>query len=126
LRRLLCGEMGEAEWSGRVGQSSPPPHYRSVLAQSLGMEQPGTVVPDRAWTTSERVLRVAGRRVRQSGGPLDDELAIGGIDRIDVANVAVVDLLIVVVLNLHDLVAGGKGPTEPLHFAITSGVGCGL
>ena len=70
MRLLLRGEMGKAEWSGRVGQPSPPPHYRSVLAQSLGLEQPGTVVPDRARTTSARVLRVAVRRVRQSGGPL--------------------------------------------------------
>ena len=32
--------------------------------------------------------------------------------------VAVIDLLVVVVLDLHDLVAGRKGPAESLYFAV--------
>jgi hypothetical protein len=44
-----------------------------------------------------------------------DELAIGGIDRIDVTNVAVVDL-----------VARGQGSTEPLDLVVASGVECSL
>jgi hypothetical protein len=44
----------------------------------------------------------------------------------DVANVTVVGLLVVVVLDLHDLVAGGEGPAEPLHLAITGRIEGGL
>jgi hypothetical protein len=40
------------------------------------------------------------------------------VDVIDVANVAIVDLLVIVVLDLHDLVARRKGPAEALHLAI--------
>ena len=38
------------------------------------------------------------------------EFARLGVDVVDIADVAVVDLLVVVVLDLHDLVAGRKGP----------------
>src|SRR5208337_3694116 len=41
---------------------------------------------------------------------------------VDVADVAVVDLLVVVILDLHDLVAGRKGPAEPLDLAFAGGV----
>ena len=51
-----------------------------------------------------------------------NDLACIGVDVVDIADVAVVDLLIVIVLDLHDLVAGGEGPAEPLHLAITGGV----
>ena len=49
-----------------------------------------------------------------------------GINVIDVANVAVLDLLVVVVLDLHDLVAWRKCPAKPLDLAITGGVQRGL
>src|SRR5262249_34050835 len=42
------------------------------------------------------------------------------------ANVAVVDLLVIVVLDLHDLVAGGEGPAEPLYLLFAGGVERGL
>src|ERR1700726_441791 len=42
------------------------------------------------------------------------------------ADVAVVDLLVVIVLDLHDLVAGGEGPAEPLHLAIAGRIECSL
>src|SRR4029453_14515508 len=48
------------------------------------------------------------------------------IDVVDVADVAVIDLLVVVVLDLHHLVAGREGPAEPLHFAVTGGIERGL
>src|SRR5208282_2220464 len=44
------------------------------------------------------------------------------IDVVDVADVPVVDFLVVVILVLHDLVAGRKGPAEPLDFAFAGGV----
>ena len=47
-----------------------------------------------------------------------NELARTGVDVVDGANIAVVHLLVLVVLDLHDLVAGRKGPAEPLHLAI--------
>src|SRR6266481_4950576 len=50
------------------------------------------------------------------------EFAGLGIDIVDVANIAVVDLLVVVVLDLHHLVARRKGPAETLHLAVDSGV----
>src|SRR5207245_10013903 len=49
-----------------------------------------------------------------------------GIDIVDVANIAVVDLLVVVVLDLHHLVARRKGPAETLYLAFTGRVQCGL
>ena len=52
------------------------------------------------------------------------KLARSYIDIIDIADVAVVDLLLLVVLDLHHLVAGRKGPTESLHPPITSRVQC--
>jgi DNA-binding Lrp family transcriptional regulator len=50
------------------------------------------------------------------------ELAVVGINIVDVADVAVIDLLVVVVLDLHYLVAGRKAPTEPLDLALSGGV----
>ena len=48
-----------------------------------------------------------------------------GIDVVDIADVAVVDFLVVVILDLHDLVAWRKGPAESLDFAFAGGVqGC--
>jgi hypothetical protein len=62
------------------------------------------------------------------GSAVEDgtELAISGVDTFDVANIAVVDLLVVVVLDLHNLVAGGEGPTEPLYLVVASGIERGL
>ena len=45
-----------------------------------------------------------------------------GVNAIDVADVTVVDLLIVVVLDLHHLVARREGPAEPLDHAFASRV----
>ena len=44
-----------------------------------------------------------------------------GVDVVDIADIAVVDLFVVIVLDLHDLVAGGKGPAEALDLAIAGG-----
>src|SRR4051794_26267666 len=49
-------------------------------------------------------------------------LALGGIDIIDIANVGVVDVLVVVVLDLHDLVAGRKCPSESFDLSISDGI----
>ena len=38
------------------------------------------------------------------------------------ANVAVIDLLVVVVLDLHDLVARGEGPAEAFDLSLASGI----
>ena len=45
-----------------------------------------------------------------------------GINIVDIADVAVIDLLVVVVLDLHHLVAGRKGPAEPLDLALAGGI----
>ncbi len=55
-----------------------------------------------------------------------NELARIGIDVVDGANIAVVDLLFVVILDLHHFVAGSKRPTKPLDLAIAGGIECGL
>src|SRR5262249_48137439 len=78
---------------------------------------------------------VNGRRVRRHqrieftesvrDGPAieaNNYLARVGGNIVDGADVAVVDLLVVVVLDLHDLIAGRKGPTEPLDLAVASGI----
>src|SRR5215469_14449712 len=44
------------------------------------------------------------------------------VDIIDGANVAVVALLVVVVLDLHHLVARRKDPTESFNFAVAGGI----
>jgi hypothetical protein len=51
-----------------------------------------------------------------------DDLTPIGVDVIDIADVAVVGLLVIIVLDLHDLVARGKGPAEPLRLAIAGGI----
>src|SRR5690349_17040112 len=51
-----------------------------------------------------------------------DDLTRIGIDIVDIADVAVVDLLVIVVLDLHDFVTGGKSPAKPLHLAIAGGI----
>src|SRR5262249_21247028 len=50
------------------------------------------------------------------GTPIEagTEFALIKVDIHDVADIAVVDLLVVVVLDLHDLVAGREGPAESL------------
>ena len=55
-----------------------------------------------------------------------NDLACIGVDIVDIADIAVVNLLVVIVLDLHDLVTGREGPTEPLHLAITGGIERGL
>jgi hypothetical protein len=55
-----------------------------------------------------------------------DELAIGGIDTFDFANVAVIHVLVIIVLDLHDLVAGGEGPSETLDLVVAGGIECSL
>src|ERR1700719_244470 len=54
------------------------------------------------------------------------ELCNVRVNIIDVADVAVVDFLVVVVFDLHHLVAGGESPAEPLDLSITRGIECGL
>src|SRR5205823_12225410 len=51
-----------------------------------------------------------------------NDLVRVGVNIVDVADITVVDLLVVVVLDLHHLVAGGKGPAEPLDLAIAGGI----
>jgi len=46
------------------------------------------------------------------------EFARIGVDIVDGADVAVVNLLVVVVLDLHYLIAKRKDPTEPLDFVV--------
>jgi hypothetical protein len=41
----------------------------------------------------------------------DGQFAGSKVDVIDVPDIAIINLLIVVVLDLHDLVTGGEGPT---------------
>jgi hypothetical protein len=44
----------------------------------------------------------------------------------DKSDVAVVDLLVIVVLDLQDLVAGRKGPAQSLDLALARRIQCGL
>src|SRR6202165_5228924 len=45
-----------------------------------------------------------------------------GVYIIDIADVAVINFLVVVVLDLHDLVAGCEGPAEAFDLALAGGV----
>jgi len=51
-----------------------------------------------------------------------DQLTSVGVDIVDVTDVAIVDLFIVIVLDLHDLVAGREGPAEAPHFSLAGGI----
>src|SRR5262249_1661522 len=53
------------------------------------------------------------------GTPIEagSEFAIFRIDIHDIADIAVVDFFVVVVLDLHDLVAGREGPAESFDLA---------
>src|SRR5665213_2504548 len=51
-----------------------------------------------------------------------DQLTSVGVDIVDVTDVAIVDLFIVIVLDLHDLVAGREGPAEALTFRSPAGL----
>src|SRR4249919_2666084 len=55
-----------------------------------------------------------------------NELTRADVDAVDVADIAVVNLLVVVVLDLHDLVARSEGPTEPFYLLIAGGIECSL
>src|SRR5271166_4104708 len=48
------------------------------------------------------------------------------VELADIADVAVVDLLVIVVLDLHDLVPRGKGPAEALDFPLAGRIENGL
>jgi hypothetical protein len=50
------------------------------------------------------------------------ELTVIRLDIPDVADVTVVDLLVAVVLDVHNLIAGRESPAEPLDLALPSGV----
>ena len=51
-----------------------------------------------------------------------NELARDEIDIFDIADVAVVDLFVIVIFDLHNLVARGECPAEPFDLAITCGI----
>src|SRR5450631_259194 len=54
------------------------------------------------------------------------KLPVGEIDFVNVSDVAIVDLLVVVVLDLHDLVAPRKDPSETLDLLVASWIQCRL
>jgi hypothetical protein len=53
---------------------------------------------------------------------VNNDLAHAGVNIADSADVAVVNLLVVVVLDLHHLIARCEGPTEPLNLAVAGGI----
>src|ERR1700730_5380436 len=55
-----------------------------------------------------------------------NDLTRVGVNLVDGADIAVVDLLVVIVLNLHPLIAGSKGPAKPLDLPTTGGIERGL
>jgi hypothetical protein len=53
---------------------------------------------------------------------LDQHLASFSVDCADETEVAVVDVLVVVILDLHHLVAGAEGPAEALNRTVAGRV----
>src|SRR5262249_61571435 len=51
-----------------------------------------------------------------------NDLTRVGVNIVDVADITVVDLLVVIVLDLHHLVAAAESPAEPLDLPITGGI----
>src|ERR1700674_461691 len=54
------------------------------------------------------------------------ELALVWFNILHIADLGVIDLLFVIVLDLHDLVAGREGPAEPLDLAFARRIQCRL
>src|SRR6202035_1511462 len=54
----------------------------------------------------------------------DDKLALLLIDPPHDAKIAIVDLAIVIVLDLHDLVAGAEGPAKALNARLARRIEC--
>src|SRR5438105_8794693 len=122
---LLADQHDQSFPSGHAGIEQVPLQHRVVLGQNRDYD--GRVFGALALVDGCGVGRyqrvefaeaVGDSAAVETGG----EFACVGIDIVDVAAVAVVDVFVVVVLDLHDLVAGGEGPTETLDLALAGGV----
>jgi hypothetical protein len=99
---------------------------RPACTKSSAIWPPRLATPDHQHGAVSEFGRVAiGRGIDLANrAPVEasDEFARLGIDVDDIADVAVVDLLVVVILDLHDLVAGRKRPCKTLDLAFAGGV----
>ena len=100
--------------------------------------RPGTVVmkfggssvadPEKLKSVARRLVaaRESGSRVvavlSAMGSTTDELLDLGVVVGVDIADVTVINILCVVVLNLHYLIAGGEGPPEAFDLTLARGV----
>src|SRR5271157_5595511 len=75
-----------------------------------------------------RHQRVEFAKAKSDGAAVETDGQLAGVevDIVDVADVTIIDLLFVVVLDLHDLIPWREGPAEPLDLALAGGIQGGL
>src|SRR5262249_23360854 len=114
---LLSNQADQLLASGNAGVEKVPLQHGVMLSEYW--DDHGGIFRPLAFVNGRRVRRHQRIEFTESvrDGPAieaNNYLARVGGNIVDGADVAVVDLLVVVVLDLHDLIAGRKGPTEPL------------
>src|ERR1700720_4396273 len=122
---LLADQHDQSLPSGHAGVEQVPLQHRVVLGQNRdydGRVFGALALVDRRGVGRPQRIEFAEAVGDSAAVETGGEFASVGIDIVDVADVAVVDVFVVVVLDLHDLVAGGEGPTETLDLALAGGV----
>src|SRR5258707_3915763 len=112
--------------AGDTGVEQVPLQHRIMLSHDWNYR--GRVFRALALVNGRRIGRYQGVEFTESigdglGVEARGEFTGVGIDSADIADVAIVDVLVVVVLNLHDLVTRSVGPAEPLAFQVAGWIG---
>src|SRR5271166_701145 len=128
-RFLLADQNDEAFASGDARVEKVALQHRVVLRENR--DDHGGIFGPLALADSRGVGRNQNVELAESVSdcpPVEAHRDFAGlrVDVADIANVAVVDLLVIVVLDLHDLVPRGKGPAEALDFPLAGRIENGL
>jgi hypothetical protein len=118
---LLANQHDQSLAAGHPGVEEIPLQHRVMLGECR--DDNGGIFGALALMNRRRIGRHQRVELAESVGhgpavEAGGEFARVCIDIYDVADIAVVDLLLVIVFDLHDLVAGGKGPSETFHLAV--------
>ena len=110
---------------GDAGVEQVPLQHRVVLGQNGNHD--GGIFGALAFVNGRGVgrhQRVEFAKAINDSAPIEagGEFAVVWIDIVDVADVTVIDFLVVVILDLHDLVAGREGPAKAFDLSLASRV----
>jgi hypothetical protein len=120
---LLANQHDQSLAAGHPGVEEIPLQHRVMLGECR--DDNGGIFGALALMNRRRIGRHQRVELAESVGhgpavEAGGEFARVCIDIYDVADIAVVDLLLVVVFDLHDLIAGCEGPAEPFDFPLPS------